>query len=208
MIVAIVLGAGLSKRMGKTKQVLDVDGSPMLQRVLEMLRRTKVERTVVVLGADAELVKKKVKFQKELVVYNERYSLGMSESLKVGLRSAGNRAEAAIVMMSDQPLVTSSTVDKIIDAYRLTGPLAVVPTFGGTRGNPVLLDRKLFAAVKGIKGDVGAKSVLKENKRRVLELEVQDRGVVSDVDTPEDYRNLTSTAGSHRATPGRWSHRT
>ena len=192
-IIAIVLAAGLSTRMGKPKQTLAIDGKPMLQKVLEIFRKTKVDRAVVVLGAGEHEVRSRVRFKGEMVVFNPKYAEGMSGSLKLGLTAAGPWVEAMIVALGDQPYLSPATVDKMIRAYRRSGAPVVVPVYNGRRGNPVLFDRSTFADVMSIRGDEGARSVVEKNRRTLLEVPVSDRGVMTDIDTPADYRKATST---------------
>jgi len=186
LIAAIILAAGASSRMGWPKQTLLLEGVPMLERVLETFRRSKTGKVVVVLGANAREVTRRVKFTQEVVVVNRRFAAGISSSLKLGLEEVQDEAQAAIIALGDQPFVLSSTVDKMIDAYEESGARIVVPRFLGTRGNPVLFDRSLFPQIERISGDVGAKSVVQKNEADVLEVEVADKGVLVDIDTPSD----------------------
>jgi len=171
--------------MGRPKQTLEIEGVPMLERVLLTFRSAEVGRVVVVLGAHAEEVRKRIAFAGEVIVENPRFAEGMSESLRLGLREVGE-AEAAIIALGDQPFVRPGTVDQMVKAYERTKARIVIPTYRGVRGNPVLFDRSVFAQVKGIRGDVGAKSVVQRNAADVLEVEVQDIGVLMDIDTDSD----------------------
>lgn len=191
MIAAVVLAAGVSSRMGRPKQTLAIGGVPMLERVLRTLRSSKVGRIVVVLGAHSEEVRKSVEFADEVVVENPKFAEGMSESLRLGIRNVGE-AEAAIIALGDQPFVLPGTVDKIVEAYERTGATIVVPTYLGTRGNPVLFDRSFFPQIEKIRGDIGAKSVVQRNAANVLEVEVDDNGVLVDMDTTSDIERLKS----------------
>ena len=191
MIAAVVLAAGGSSRMGRPKQILDLEGAPMLERVLATFRRSKVGRVVVVLGAHAAEVRANVKFADELIVENPRFAEGMSESLRVGLRNVGG-ADAAFIALGDQPYLKYGTVDIMVSAYERTKARIVIPTCQGTRGNPVLFDRSVFPQLEGIHGDVGAKAVVRRNAADVLEVEVDDVGVLVDLDTPSD---VASRAG-------------
>lgn len=198
MIVAIVLAAGQSKRMGRPKLPMPLGGRSMLRRVLEVLRRTKVERIIVVLGAHQQEVRRSVRFEKELVVFNPAYADGMSSSLKVGLAAAGRKADAAIIALADQPFLSAATVDRLIELYLKLGARIVVPVYGGTRGNPVLFDRSLFPQIAKIRGDVGAKSIVEGNEALVLEVPVKDEGVAFDIDTPTDYERAVSSRKPRR----------
>lgn len=190
LVVAVVLAAGSSARMGKPKLTLPVEGKPMLERVLGTLRKTRVAGVVVVLGAHAQTIRAETGFKGEKVVVNHRHHEGMSGSLKLGIESAGAEADAVMVVLADMPLLEPRTVDALIGAYETTRPKAVVPVCGGRRGNPVILDRSLFPTVMKLHGDVGAKSVVAASGGAVLEVPVDDSGVLYDVDDPEAYLSL------------------
>ena len=187
MIAAIVLAAGASSRMGRPKLTIPQDGVPMLGRVLETLRRSAVGRVIVVLGANAADVRKQVRFEGEVVVVNQRYADGMSGSLRLGLEKVGD-VDAAIFVLGDQPFVLATTIDRLVSEHESSGARIVVPTYQGTRGNPVLFDRSIFPLIARISGDVGARSVVQSRAADVLEVEVADRGVLVDIDTPSDLR--------------------
>jgi molybdenum cofactor cytidylyltransferase len=178
--------------MGKPKQFMLLQGMPMLERVLGTLRRTKVDLTVVVLGANAEEILRKVKMDREKVVVNSDYGKGMSESLKKGLASLQQEVDAALVVLGDQPFVSSATIDKIIEAYLKSRALVVLPVYHGRRGNPVLFDRRLFSRIMRINGDVGAKAVVEENEHELMIVEVEDEGVLLDLDTPQEFTRANS----------------
>jgi len=186
LIAAVVLAAGVSSRMGKTKQTLPLNGVPMLERVLEIFRRPSVDRVVVVLGANEAQVRKRVKFADELVVVNPRFAEGMSSSLRFGLQYVRREADAAIIALGDQPFVHPTTIDRLVETYEQSRARIVIPTYLGARGNPVLFDRSVFPQVAKIRGDTGAKSVVQKNAADVLEVEVPDRGILVDIDTPSD----------------------
>ncbi|MDG6987711.1 MAG: nucleotidyltransferase family protein [Nitrososphaerota archaeon] len=185
LIVAIVLAAGESRRMGRPKQTLNVGGVPMLQRVLDMLRKTKVDRVVVVTGAHWEELRAAVKFGKEEVIHNEGYAEGMGSSLRAGIAAAGT-ADAVLIVLADQPSVLPDTVDALIAGYRSSEKRIVAPVYHGRRGNPVLFDRALFPKMSQVRGDVGAKAIVERNRDFLLEIPVEDDGVVTDIDEPDD----------------------
>jgi molybdenum cofactor cytidylyltransferase len=198
LIAAVVLAAGLSTRMGKPKQTLPLKGRPMLEQVLLTYRRAKVDRVVVVLGAEAADVRKNVRFQREKVVINPGYKGGMSSSLRLGLGEVEREAEAVIIALGDQPFVSAETINLLVDAHRASKAPVVVPVYHGARGNPVLFDRTVFSQIKEVRGDVGAKSVVARNRDRVLQVDVEDGGVLWDIDTPSDYARAESWVAATR----------
>lgn len=189
MIAALILAAGRSSRMGLPKQTLRIRGVPMLQVVIDTVNKTEVDRVIIVLGARKSEVEKEVDFKGNEVVVNSAYGSGMSTSIQAGLSEVPN-AEAALIILGDQPLVAPETIDALIRAYRLSGLPIIVPVYQGRMGNPVLFDRRFFKEIMGVTGDVGAKAVMQGHPTEVLELPVDDEGVVTDVDFPADYDRL------------------
>ena len=186
MIAAIVLAAGEARRFGKLKQLMLIDGKPLLQQTLDRVHQSKVDDVLLILGAHADEIRKQVGHR---AVVNRNYAFGMSTSLQAGLRALPTDVEAALIVLGDQPFVAPSTLDSLIDAYRHSKSKIVVPTCEGIRGNPVLIDRSLFARAMELRGDIGFRAVF--GKEDVVEVAVDDRGVIDDVDTIEDFECLT-----------------
>lgn len=190
MISAIVLAAGQATRFGQCKQVLRLGGKTILDRALDNLRGSKIDDIVIVLGAHAEEIREKVRLLEssvERIVTNPDFASGMSTSIQAGLRALPESAEAAMIVLGDQPFVTPRTIDLLIDEYRLTRASVVVPTYNGVRGNPVIVDRSLFGEMLGIRGDVGCRAIFGEHMQSTAKVPVDDRGVLVDIDTREDF---------------------
>jgi len=181
MISAIILAAGRSTRFGGIKQLL------LLDRVLENVRAARLDDVVVVLGAHAEEIRAKVAFDRERIVINPDYARGMSTSIQAGLRALPEAAEAAMIVLGDQPFVAPSTMNLLIDEYLRTRPAAVVPVYRGTRGNPVIVGKSLFGEMMSIEGDVGFRPILASRPAEACALSVDDPGVVNDIDTPIQF---------------------
>ena len=179
MIMAIILAAGESKRFGKTKQLMPLDGKPMLQQTIDRIAQSKVDDV-------AGEIQKHVRGR---VIVNPDYANGMSTSLHAGLRALPAKAEAVIIALGDQPFVESKTINALVDEYRRSGAKVIVPTFSGQRGNPVLVDASLFPRLMQIRGDVGCRAIFGEVS--VGELPVADAGVAQDIDTMEDFECRT-----------------
>src|SRR2546422_8299118 len=183
MISAIVLAAGQATRFGQCKQLMRLGEKALLQHVLDNLAQSKIDEVVVVLGARADEIREQIQFGKARLLLNPDYANGMSTSIQAGLRAIN--ADAAMIVLADQPLVESQTLDLLIDEYRRSKPSVVIPTFNGFRGNPIIVDRSLFAEMMEIRGDIGCRSIFGNHPVHLLP--VDDRGVVTDIDTVEDY---------------------
>ena len=182
---AIVLAAGASTRMGRAKALVPLAGRPLLAHVLSSVRRSRAQDIVVVLGHDAERIRREVPLDGARAVMNPRYAEGMSTSIRAGVQAATPGSRAFLVVLGDQPLVAPDTFDALIDRWSATGAKILIPTFRGARGNPVLLDRSLSAEIDGITGDQGCRAIFPGHSKDISEVEVDDPGVLIDVDTEE-----------------------
>jgi molybdenum cofactor cytidylyltransferase len=185
-IGAIVLAAGLSSRMGRNKLLADIDGKPLLRRVVEAAAASGVDPIVVVSGNAAAETAAALAGLRVNVVDNPDYRNGLSTSLKRGLRALPDDCDGAIVLLGDMPAVTAALIDKLIAAFDPAENRAIcVATYQGKRGNPVLWARQFFADMLQLEGDVGAKHLMAANGELVCEVEAADDGPLIDIDTPE-----------------------
>ncbi len=183
----MVLAAGSSTRMGQPKLLVLLAGRPILARTLDALRRTDVDEILVVLGADAERIREKIPLSGVRVIMNPDAAKGMSTSVRAGVKAAAASSDAFLVVLGDQPLVAPATVDAILARWRATGARILVPTYHSARGNPVLLHRSFSGEIAGITGDMGCRAVVRKHDADVLEVPVDDPGVLIDIDTPEEF---------------------
>src|SRR5712691_5273864 len=197
MISAIVLAAGQAARFGQCKQLMRLGEKTLVEHVLDNIRGSNVDDVVVVLGAHADEIRQQVRFDEERVVLNPDYANGMSTSIHAGLRALPPATEAAMIVLADQPFVTSQTLNVLIDEYRRARPSVVIPTFNGFRGNPVLVDRSLFAEMMGIRGDIGCRAIFGDHAESIVKVPVDDRGVVTDIDTMEDFDVAQTLMSAH-----------
>lgn len=186
-VAAIVLAAGGSERMGEPKQLLPIDGQPMVRRVVEAVCGVGLDQVVVVTGAYADLVAQALAGLPVEFVANEAWLEGMSTSLRRGLGALGPEIQASLIALADQPALTSDVLSALVARYRATGAPIVAPVCQGRRGNPVLFDRRLFADLLAVEGDQGGRTLLARYTAEVEQVEVDDSGVLFDVDTPQDY---------------------
>ena len=190
-IAAIILAAGRSSRMGRNKLLLELDGKPILCHAVDQALAAGLDEIVVVSGHQAGKVKTALGERRVKVIEAREHRLGMSASLKAGIRALSPKTSAAVVMLGDMPQVSAALIRRLIAAFNpLEGRSIVVPTLDGKRGNPVLFDRRYFPEMLALEGDVGARHLIGEHDDQVAELAVDDAGVFADVDTPEAYDRL------------------
>jgi molybdenum cofactor cytidylyltransferase len=190
MISAIVLAAGESKRMGRTKQLLEWRGKTILQGVLDNLLESRVEEVILVLGHEADRIRKGVNTGGVKVVVNENYREGMITSLQHGLEALSEESEAFFIVLADQPGVGPGIFNRLVDEFRRIGPQKniLLPTFLGRRGHPPLFSAKYRKEAFRLKGDVGFRQVLLEHPEDILTVEMNTDSILQDIDTPQDYQ--------------------
>ena len=186
-IVPIILAAGQSRRMGpQNKMTAPIDGVPMVRRTVENLAAALPVTPVVVSGHDPAVLTAALAGLDVKIVHNPRYAEGLSTSLIAGIGALDDDADGALVCLADMPRVTGQHIDKLIAAFDPVENRAIcVPTFGGKRGNPVLWGRSFFDAISRVSGDTGARHLIGEHGDQTVEVEVDDDGVLYDIDTPE-----------------------
>ncbi|MDX1534762.1 MAG: NTP transferase domain-containing protein, partial [Thermoplasmata archaeon] len=190
LISAIILAAGTSSRMGRPKPTLDVGGRLLLERVLNAVQASGAEEIVVVLGSDADRVLQEVPLDGVNVVINERYSEGMSTSIRAGVRALPRGADSSFIVLGDQPLLRPETLEAMGAAWDASKAPILIPTFQGVRGNPVLLDRSVFSDLDRLTGDRGCRSLFGSYEDEIVEVAVTDPGVLLDIDTQEQLERV------------------
>jgi len=194
-VAALVLAAGQSRRMGTlNKLLIEIDGAPMVRRVVETLTRSKARPVVVVTGHQREQVEAALRGLPVTLVHNPDYAQGLSTSLRRGLAELGDRAEGALVALGDMPRVSAAEIDHLIAAFNpLEGRGIVVPTRNGKRGNPVLWSKQFFPEMQQVAGDVGARHLIGTYPEMVAEVEMEGDAVLTDIDTPQALAKLAAS---------------
>jgi molybdenum cofactor cytidylyltransferase len=189
MIVAVVLSAGESSRMGRPKALLPIGEESFLERIVRSLKRIKVEKIVVVLGHNAADIKTKIAHLPVTIVVNPDYAQGQLSSLIAAIRSLqAEKVDGILVHLVDHPFVNPGLVNRMIDRFYESKKLIVVPKWKGRRGHPVIFSSRLFGELLRAPLDEGAKSVVHAHADDTLEVETDQAGITFDIDTPEDYR--------------------
>lgn len=190
MISAIVLAAGESTRMGLPKLLLQIKGKSLLQHVIDNALQSKVGEVIVVLGAEAPKLRREIKPTQVQIIENASYQEGLSTSLKAGLQAVNPRAQAVLVLLGDQPLVSHDIIDALIDKYEKSGSLIVAPVYRGRRGNPVLFARSLIPELSRVTGDKGGREIIEKHPDRLATVDFESIIMGSDIDSWDDYKEV------------------
>lgn len=191
-IGAILLAAGESSRLGTPKQLLLYKGQTLLQHVLKTAIDSNADPVVIVLGAHAEIIEKKIDSNIAKVIVNDTWREGMASSIQVGIKmllEVNPSAQGAVLMVCDQPCVTSSLINELIEAHQNTGNPIITCSYADTFGPPTLFHKTIFPELLQLKGDVGARSILKRHANKVEAILFPEGS--QDIDTIEDYEKLS-----------------
>ena len=192
MVAGIVLAAGESSRMGRDKARLGYKNSTFLETILNTLAEAGIERVAVVLGHHAEEIRSASNLGSADVVINHDYRRGQTSSLQVGLEALKSpELQAVVVCLVDHPAVSAQTLRRLVESFRESRAAVVIPTYQGRRGHPVVIGRPLFDELKSLGPDAGANMVVRQHHEATQFVELNDPGILLDIDDPESYRRLT-----------------
>jgi CTP:molybdopterin cytidylyltransferase MocA len=187
----LILAAGSSRRMGSPKQLLLLDGRPLLQVVVEKACASKLDNVVVVLGAAADEIRPRVDFGRAGILFNPDHATGMASSLKAGLVYLSTGVDRVVVMLGDQPGVDAPLLDQLLELQETSGLPAAALSFNGLLHPPVVLERELWGDLMSLEGDVGCRAVIRARPELVARVPVEgDLKHPVDLDTPEDYARI------------------
>ncbi len=188
MISAIVLAAGLSRRMGRPKLLLALQGKPIVRWSVEALL-PHVDEVIVVTGPDDRGVGDALRDLPVRLVVNPDPDRGQASSIVTGLAAVQPNATGAVIALGDQPRLPTRVVPDLLAVFEARHPAIVAPVYRGVRGNPVVFAASVFPELMALSGDVGARAVVDARPERV-ELVGVDAPMPRDVDTPEDFETL------------------
>ena len=194
LVSAIVLAAGQSRRMGRFKQLLPLEGHTVIEAVVERLcavARGDFElATAIVLGHRAREVEERLRGRNLVCVVNERYREGMVTSVQAGVRAAKPESAGYLICLGDQPDLNPGVVERIIQCSQSTAAGIVLPTHEGKRGHPVYISRGYRDEILALTADHGLNTVTRKHAGDTVELAVDAAEVLEDLDTPADYARL------------------
>lgn len=175
--------------MGRPKLLLSYEGRPLLLRAVEAAAGAGCSSILVVLGADRDRYLPLLGSVPARAVLNPDHSEGMGSSIRAGVRALPASAEAAVILLADQPRIDAGIVGRLIAAYRATGKRIVTCRYGAVLGAPTLFDRSLFIELLLLEGDQGARQVIETHRGEVATVEIPPEAAL-DIDLPADLERL------------------
>ena len=190
-VALILLAAGESRRMGTPKQLLSYKGSSLIGHAATTAVASNCTPVIIVLGANSDRISAEIKDLPVQITYNDQWRQGMSMSIARGIKTLLEMKvnfDAIIVALADQPLITATVYDRLIDIYRLNRPQTIASNYSNTIGVPALFDRILLPELLKMKQQGGAKQLLHKYSDRSFNLDLPEAAI--DIDTTADYQRL------------------
>ena len=190
-IAILILAAGESTRMGEPKQLLPWKGTTLLGYAINEAKLVSTENIYVVLGGNYELIKNIEELETVNSIYNPDYKIGQGTSLSCGINYILKKEDvykAILIMLCDQPLITSEYLKGLITTYYINNKGIVATNYENRAGVPVIFSADYFEELSSIKGDIGAKSILRNNIKELLLINANGKEL--DVDTKKEYNEL------------------
>lgn len=188
MIWAIILAAGESKRMGEPKMLLPFGGKTIIEAVAESVVSSEVDGSLVVVGAEKEKIEETIRDYGIKSVFNPDFQSGMLSSVQCGFKAAPEGTRAVLVVLGDQPRISSGIINQLLAASKKTGKGIVLPVFEGERGHPVIIDMKYREEVENLSPDIGLRGTVYSHPEDILEVEVETASILKDIDDATDYK--------------------
>lgn len=190
-LVGLIVAAGYSSRMGAFKPLLPLGDKTVIEAAVDSLRLGGVTDIRVIVGHRAEELYPVLAGLQVGIIENPRYAEGMFSSIVTGLSTFAREAEAFFLLPGDTPLIRRRSIKDMVRLYHKTGAAVVYPVFNGERGHPPLISSRCFASILSGEGTGGLRRILAYFDADSVEVELADQGVLLDIDTLEDYKELT-----------------
>ena len=189
MIKAILLAAGQSKRLkGENKLIKKFKNKPLINHVLSSLVKSKVNKIIIVLGYENKQLRKIIKKNKKnIFVTNKKFKSGMSTSIRSGLRKISKKDKGFMIVQSDMPFIKSLDINKIYNSIKKGKSLVHALKFKNKVGNPIGFDISVINKFKKIKGDIGAKFMVKRLRKNTNFIKVSSSKIFKDFDLKKDF---------------------
>jgi molybdenum cofactor cytidylyltransferase len=188
----IILAAGASRRMGRPKQLLEIEGENLLNRVIRMAKASDFEAVSVVVGAHIELILPEIDSTGVEVFLNPDWESGMSSTLACGLKHtlrAFPELESVLILLVDQPFITVELINRFLIIYQTEHPKLIAARYADVHGVPALFDKSLFPDLLGQQGQAGARKLIKAYEKELVAVDFPEGKM--DLDTPEEWERFS-----------------
>jgi molybdenum cofactor cytidylyltransferase len=192
MISMVILAAGKSTRMpGRNKLLADIEGTPMIRRVVQAALSSKVDEVIAVVGWEEEKIRSAIAELNCKIVVNRNFEQGQSSSVKAGVAKVNPSSRAVLILPGDVAKIEASSINTVIEKYNDGGCSIVIAGYEGGSGHPILLDKKLFPEIARVSEETfGLKAIVKKHQSEVCLVETGSQNVLKDVDTAADLAEL------------------
>ena len=189
MITAILLAAGQSKRLrGENKLTKLFKGKPLINNILFSLIKSKVNKIIIVLGFEHLKIKTKLLKSKKInFVINKNYKKGMSSSIKTGLKKLPQNSKGFLIVLGDMPNISKTTINKICLSITKSDKEIILPKFKNRTGNPIGFKHSMIKNIYKIKGDRGAKNIIKKNNKKIKFLNINSKSILINLNTKRNF---------------------
>jgi len=198
----IVLAAGESSRMGAIKQLLSVGEETLIERVLGQILASRLDKVILVLGHRAMEIETVIAHRlvnpRLCIIENLRYRQGISSSIAAGIREVEGAYDHAMIFLADMPFIPSNLINRLLERHLISGMSIAAIQVDGRPAHPVIFSRELYPDLKGLEGDVGARSLFRKYSDAVCFIPAEGEYDALDIDTPEDYARFERTNVEHR----------
>lgn len=187
----MILAAGASTRMGTPKQLLLYQGRSLVRYITEIAIASVCQPVIVVLGAHSEQIRLHINHLPVSVVENLDWANGMGSSISSGMQFLHNlpqNIEAVVIVLCDQPFLSTQLINQLVDAYHSTKKTMIVCEYAETLGVPALFDKIFFSELAELQGNTGAKKIIHHHLTEVFTIPFAQGSI--DIDTPKDYQQL------------------
>jgi molybdenum cofactor cytidylyltransferase len=192
----IILAAGMSSRFGSLKPLFKIGEKTILTMVTNASLESKLDEVVLVLGYRADIIMeaigKRLRHTRLKTVINPYYTDGMSVSIQRGLKEIKDQFPSIMIILGDHPLLKPGIIDLLLNKFRSSDKSICLPAYKGVRGHPVCFSKVFYPALMAMRGDIGARDIIRENPGQVLEVELDDSDPFFSVDNNEDIAELAS----------------
>jgi molybdenum cofactor cytidylyltransferase len=186
-IAAILLAAGQSKRMGSSKQLLELADKPVIRWCLDALLDAGLKNIIVVLGPTGQAIIDPIKDYPLEIVWNTDPESDMAGSVKAGLKALGNKISAILVFPVDHPLVAAETIKTMINTNAKLPDKIIIPTYNDRKGHPVIFPRTLIEEIFTLPT---LRDIIHKEPQRVHLAAVHDDGIILNMNTPPDHQKI------------------